>query len=205
MALPDGVSTVQIEWRGVLFSSKSGMVFVENCSQDEEGNFHAIQGPIDGPHIDERIAATRPLPPRNVASPAEGALKMFMEEIPRRNLNSEGEYGFFGPYIRKLWDTLRHMEDGEVKLMFGTFLQTGNHQRHGTAAAVMSLGDRGLNRLAEVLDCPAQDLVEEFVDEAVMGRLSGPVEPPKVATQESFTMHAPTPPRPASLMHVGAV
>ena len=168
----DDLQVIEIKGRGLVFRDNTGMVFIENAKIGENGEYVA-DGVPSGP-----VDITKPGVMRTFTSQSDNQIKAFQEEMARRNLSADGEYGTNGPYLAKLRNAISEVEPTSPQhALLGGFLQSGDHMRYGRAAAVVDLSEKGREELMAVLKNPSEEKLEEFIDRVARGLLKKEAAP----------------------------
>jgi len=122
---------------GVIVQAEMGLIHVFGEQVDADGNFTTLEN------------AGPPLPPTKVI-PSDGPshIAAFLKETEGRDFSNSGIYGPLGATIKKLRKAILTVEPNtELEDTFGEFLAAGNHDRHGSVAAIVDLNSKQLDAL----------------------------------------------------------
>ena len=155
---------LEVRGLGVIVQAEMGLIFVRGAAIENGelvGRIVEGEAPLQ--------VASRPAKPA-LSSQASVCIAAFEEEMKRRNLRHDGEYGVLGAYIAKLREVLAHVEpDSDMESAFGSLLALGDRGKLGTAAFIYTMTPKLLDEFKQVLDHPEPDLVQEFVDRVIVG------------------------------------
>jgi hypothetical protein len=155
---------LEINGLGVIVQGDTGLAFVPDAKIEDGKLVADFELPPASP-------AVRKPGPSTIASVN---IKSFLAQMTgkdgyaAKNLTSGGEYGPIGPYLARLKEVVQNLEpESPLESALGAFLASGDHIRHGMAAAVLALKPEMLEELTKVLSNPEPDIVENFVDRCI--------------------------------------
>lgn len=155
----------EVRGLGLIVQAEMGLIFIEGACLDADGEPCVMDSPNAAPAV------------ATVGKTMVSSIKAFLDETSKRDLRGAGEYGANGAVLAKLRDYIKALPESAPELdSISDFLSTGNHDRFGAAAAVLSLQPEFIGELAKVLEKPDAEKIEAFVTKVVTTAVDKPAE-----------------------------